>query len=98
MFIEGEDAHFYQTLNRIINTKPFYKIPFHFHLNIQSLATQKNSDTIIKTCQALENTENFYGILDGDGKHDCDETQYLRNLFHLKRYAKENYVLDPINV
>ena len=97
LYVEGKDASFYKTLNKIINENSFYGIPFHFHLNITSLKKGfANKSKLIETVKVLE--KSVYGIVDDDDDCNCGNIEYVYNLFHMKRYAKENYILDLINV
>ena len=74
--------------------------PFSFQINVGPLSPkQQNKQKLIDTIEALgEETNKFYALVDDDGDADSESRKYLRNLFYLDRYAKENYVLDPINV
>ncbi len=51
-----------------------------------------------QTMKALQDCPGFFGIIDDDSDSDCGIFEFVPNLFHLERYAKENYVLDPVNV
>ncbi len=99
LIVEGKDAEFYQTIKTILNKTEIYNIPYHFQINIISLNDELRNKSIIKqTIKAVKSFQLFYGIVDDDGDNDCGKIDYIENLFYLKRYAKENYILDPINV
>jgi len=70
---------------------------------------KRNKSTIIAFMKSVEpdnknpvydSIHSFYGIIDDDNDSLRGKTDYLdiMNLFALKRYSKENYVLDPINI
>ena len=54
----------------------------------------RNKSILMQTLKAVQSIQNFFGIVD----NDCENIEYIWNLFYLKRYAKENYILDPVNV
>jgi predicted ATPase len=100
LFVEGQDANFYKKMEQIIlKNFPIYKIPFHFYLNIMPLKKKLQNKSMLKqTMKALQDCPGFFGIIDDDSDSDCGISEFVPNLFHLERYAKENYVLDPVNV
>jgi len=99
LVVEGKDAEFYQKIKTILNKTEIYSIPFHFQINIISLNDGLRNKSVIKqTLKAIKSFQTFYGIVDDDGDNDCEKIDFIENLFYLKRYAKENYILDPVNV
>lgn len=99
LIVEGKDAEFYQEIRSILNNTQIYNIPFHYQINIVSLNDGLKNKSILKqTLKAVQSIQTFYGIVDDDGDSDCENIEYIWNLFYLKRYAKENYILDPVNV
>ena len=71
---------------------------------------RRNKKTIIDFIKNIESDDerpaydsihSFYGIVDDDNDRLIEDLQGHRNimnLFVLNRYAKENYILDPINI
>jgi len=71
---------------------------------------RRNRSTIINFMKSVEpdiknpvydSIHSFYGIIDDDNdrlRNDSQKYLDIMNLFVLKRYSKENYVLDPINI
>ncbi len=102
LFVEGNDAKFYERIKQILNKTDFYKIPSHFKILISSQEKgSKNKADLKNTLKSLSNTSvlsNVYGLVDDDGDSDCNKIEYINNLFYLKRHSLENYVLDPVNV
>lgn len=99
LLVEGDDNHFYDAVKASLIKHSI--IPTDFKLKIESLKPggQSKSD-VINRIKKLNTDEAFkiFGIVDDDGDKDCDNGYHSKNLFRLKRYSKENYVMDPINI
>ena len=109
IFVEGVDAKFYRLINRFMNTNG--NNTSNFQLNFTSLINTETVSKMIELFQLNKSNklnmrnvqhefrfDDIFGIIDGDGNEDSDKKQFLHKLFRLKRYGKENYVLDPINL
>ena len=109
IFVEGVDAQFYRLINRFMDTNG--NNTSNFHLNFTSLINTQTVSKMIELFQMNKSNklnmrddqhefrfDDIFGIIDGDGNEDSVKKQFLHKLFRLKRYAKENYVLDPINL
>ena len=116
---EDSDVQFYQMIGKHLNTTAFYKCPFGFQLNFQTLSKsqfikpdfhntlsydllnkplQQNKEDLISTIRALGVSNKFFSLVDNGGDLQSKSAPHVRNLLYLKRDARENYVLDPVNV
>lgn len=57
-----------------------------------------NKKELKKAIKGYQSVSTIHGICDDDGDSNCGDIEHIDILFYLKRYSKENYVLDPINV
>ncbi len=106
IFIEGDDAPFYNVIYTFL--KDSYITRGHFQLNFIAMPNKKcrNKANIVKLIENFDphpscdydEIHSFHGITDDDNDRLFKDPQpCLKNLFALKRYSKENYVFDPIN-
>ncbi len=109
LFVEGNDAEFYNLVYKQLKSKN--KLSFYYQLNIISSPNpdKKNKSSLQKFIEFLKVSEDnadssskkfefVYGLVDDDGDSVCNNRKNLKNLFYLDRYSKENYVLDPVNI
>jgi len=114
IFVEGNDSAFYEVIHKFLIDSSLVESHFQLNfmpLPGGGDNFRRNRSTIIGFMQNIEpdnknpvydSIHSFYGIIDDDNDRLRVNTQQkyldIMNLFVLKRYAKENYVLDPINI
>ena len=107
LFVEGDDAIFYNSVYRQLKSKN--KLSYFYQLNIGSSPNpdpnMKDKSSLQKFIEFLKVSEEnadftskkfdlIYGLVDDDGDYVCTNRINLKNLLYLDRYSKENYALD----
>lgn len=91
----GYDANYYSLFTKLLVNKPAHDLQF---LSVGNLGDGANCGTVKKLVTELREKGNdtVYGIIDHDNNNEGNEFVFVMG--EGKRYAIENYILDPIFV